>query len=96
VLSESGEQVFSTKVRSNELPIFVVSSGNNLAVEFASVPGPADTKLHLLHIDVFDLKRGADLISIPLEKTVVYCDVSQQGFVAVLEGATLKMFALGN
>ena len=94
VLSESGDQVFSAASRSKEQPVFVVSSGNYLAVEFASLPGPKDTKLQPLHIDLFDVKAGAGLISIPLEKTMVYCDVSREGSAVVLEGTTLRMYAL--
>jgi hypothetical protein len=96
VLTESGHRIFSAQVRPNELPISVVNSGNYLVVQFASQPSPVYTKLQPLHMNLYDLTRSADLISIPLEKTVVYCDVSEQGSLVVLEGTTLRMFAAGN
>jgi len=94
VLTQSGHRIFSAKVRSDELPTSVVSSGNYLVVQFASQPSPVHTKLQPLHINLYDLNRSADLISIPLKKTVVYCDVSEQGSLVVLEGVTLRMFGV--
>ncbi|HEV3036235.1 MAG TPA: hypothetical protein VHA33_00350 [Candidatus Angelobacter sp.] len=95
VLSKSGDPVFSTKVKSDEVPVSVVSSGNYLAVEFVAMPRFQDTKLRPLRLDSFDVKRGAGLISIPLTKTMIYCDISRAGLAAVLEGETLRMYALG-
>ena len=100
-ISESGEQRFSTKVPSKEMPASVISSGDYLAVEFVPRPGPGDiaagqreVRLKPLRIDLFDLQSSTSLFSIPLEKTAVYCDISREGLVAVLEGQYLSVYAI--
>lgn len=95
VLSKSGDQVFSTKVKSDQVPVSVVSAGNYLAVELVAQPGFHNTSIRPLRLDFFNVKSGIGLISIPLTKTVIYCDISREGFAAVLEGEMLKMYALG-
>src|SRR2546423_8862738 len=96
VTSESGDQVFSSNGRANEAPTRVDSSGNYFAIEFSSLPSIHDLKIKPSHLDLFDLKGGAHLIALSLQKNVVYHDVSAQGSLAVLEGDTLRMFAPGN
>jgi hypothetical protein len=96
VFSESGDQVFSSSGRANEAPIRVDGSGNYFAIEFSSLPTIHDSKIKPSHIDLFDLKSGAHLIGLSLQKNTVYHDVSAQGSLAVLEGDTLRMFAPEN
>ncbi|HEV3317166.1 MAG TPA: hypothetical protein VG488_09370 [Candidatus Angelobacter sp.] len=96
VFSESGEQIFYSNGRANEWPLRVAGSGNYLAVEFHSLPNIHNSKSKPSHIDLFDLKSGARLIALSLQKNAVYHDVSAQGSLAVVEGDTLRVFAPGN
>ncbi len=101
VLSESGDHIFSAKIPSKELPASVINSGDYLAVELVPrlnpgdvPPGQREIRLKPLRIDLFDLQRSISLFSIPLEKTAVYCDISREGLVAVLEGQSLSVYAI--
>ncbi len=96
--SESGEQVFHSYGRASESPVGVANSGNYFAVEFFYLPDihNSQSKGRPSHLDLFDLKGGSRLISLSLQTSTVYYDVSAQGLLAVVEGDTLRMFALGN
>jgi hypothetical protein len=96
VFSPSGDQIFSINNRSNEMPTRVDSSGDFLAIEFSSLPNLHNFKVEPSHVDLFELKTSAHLAAVPLQKSVVYHDVSAQGSLAVLEGDVLRMFGVGN
>ena len=89
VFEASGDRIFYSDGRVNEFPMRVASSGNYFALEFSSLPG----KVKPSHLDLFDVKSGAHLIALSLQANVAYYDVSAQGWFAVLEGDTLRMFA---
>jgi hypothetical protein len=96
VLSVSGDRIFSSKNRRHEVFASVAGSADYLgAISFAE-RGPLDSTSKPLHIDLFDLKSGAHLLGLPIEKNTVYYDVSSQGWLVVLEGETLKVFAPAN
>jgi hypothetical protein len=96
--SESGEQVFHSYGRVNESPVGIANAGNYFAVEFFYPPDihNSQSRNRPSHLDIFDLKSGARLISLSLQTSTVYYDVSAQGLLAVLEGDTLRVFTLGS
>jgi hypothetical protein len=95
VFSESGDQIFSSGGRANEVPLRVANSGNYLAVEFFGLPSSLSLKMKPSHIVLFDIKGGTQLAALSVQKNVVYYDVSAQGSLVVLEGDTLTMFGQG-
>lgn len=95
VFSESGGQIFSSSGRANEVPMNAANSANYLAIEFFTLPRGPNSKIKPSHLALFDIKGGAQLIALTLQKNAVYYDVSARGLLAVLEGDTLTMFGPG-
>ncbi|HEU4416114.1 MAG TPA: hypothetical protein VFT65_15105 [Candidatus Angelobacter sp.] len=98
VFPQNGQKVFSLKSAAKEFVGSVKSSEGNLAVQaerhFTKMDNAVNVPIAMtrpLRIDVYDIKTGKDLISVPLHATRVHYSLNA-GTLAVVEGTSLSLY----
>jgi hypothetical protein len=100
VFPRAGADIFVMKNKSDDFVGTLMQAGEYYAVEIDhrtilwTASNTPVARSQPLHVDLYDLKGTAALMSVPVHKSNIYFAVSEQGSMIVGDGTSLAYFAL--